>query len=504
MENTELIPGGIFGHVFESGGQAYFYDVHQNEILEIDSALAAVLPLWNLNSRAEIEAEFAGEYQLSKIRASCDTIVTAQKEEGLFLAHRPLLVPPDPGLSEPGVCDSNLQHLVLTVTDRCNLRCKYCLHGADLDWVRSHGQKSMSVEIALRALEYFLDRSDKEKTPFVSFYGGEALLEFDLIESVIAAARNDARGKEAVFVIDTNGMLLDDRAIDLVIREKMFLQISLDGPQEVHDRNRVTIDGGESFQKIIDSVDRLLAKDPLAAERLSFIATMAPPVDLQQLAEFFAHFPPFEKHGIKSQPNVRVNTANLRGQNWPGAKEGAVSLAAQIKDAREQYLQAVESCTREALSPVIRALFEPELIGLYHRSRSPLGEKYTPGGNCMPGQRKLHVATDGRFQPCERTGSMMRIGDIESGIQSAEVKGVRDRFHQAVHDRCGNCWALRMCGVCFAVQAENADLEAGEFPIPESACEAVRQSKESTLKMMVKVLQMPEECRDFLDETIIS
>ncbi len=173
MENTELTPGGIFGHVFESGGQAYFYDVHQNEILEIDPVLAAVLPLWGLNTRAEIEAEFADEYQLSELHAECDTIETAQKEEGLFLAHRPLLVPPDPGLSEPGVCDTNLQHLVLTVTDRCNLRCKYCLHGAGLDWVRSHGQESMSTETALSALKYFLARSDEEKTPFVSFYGGD-------------------------------------------------------------------------------------------------------------------------------------------------------------------------------------------------------------------------------------------------------------------------------------------------------------------------------------------
>jgi len=61
-----------------------------------------------------------------------------------------------------------------------------------------------------------------------------------------------------------------------------------------------------------------------------------------------------------------------------------------------------------------------------------------------------------------------------------------------------------MCGICFAVQAENADLETGDFLIPESACKAVRGSKEATLKMMARVLKMPEECRAFLDETIIS
>ena len=122
---------------------------------------------------------------------------------------------------------------------------------------------------------------EDDKKPFVSFNGGEALLEIDLIETVIATARQHPRGKDATFVIDTNGVLLDARAIDLEVRERMFLQISLDGPREVHDRNRVTAWGDETFMRIIDSVDRLLEKDPSVAERLSFIATITPPVDLQ-------------------------------------------------------------------------------------------------------------------------------------------------------------------------------------------------------------------------------
>lgn len=494
----------VFGHVFETGNQTYFYDTHQNEILEIEKELAAVLPLWGVKTRAEIEAELCNEIPLPIIREAFDTIETAQQREGLFLAQRPRIVPPAPSLSEPGVCDTNLRHLVLSVTDQCNLRCKYCVHGADLGWVRSHGQKSMSTDTALGALEYFLSRCAKDATPFVSFYGGEPLLEIDLIETVIAAARQHPRGKEVTFVIDTNGMLLDARALDMIVSEKMYLQVSLDGPREIHDRNRVTVRGDETFQRIINNVDRLLAIDPSVADRLSFVATMAPPVELKNLADFFAHFPPYEKHNIKSQPNLRVNAANLRGQDWPEAKVEGEPLAIQIKEAREKYLQAVASGTREEMSPVIRALFEPELIGLYHRSRSRLGEKFTPGGNCEPGQRKLHVTVDGRFQPCERTGSMMGIGDVESGIKPKQVKEVRDGFHEAVQDRCGNCWALRMCGVCFAVQAENANLERGDFPVPEPVCKAIRKSKEQGLKVMAEVLQMPKKSRAFLDETTVS
>ena len=102
------------------------------------------------------------------------------------------------------------------------------------------------------------------------------------------------------FAIDTNGVLLDDRAIELAAREKMFLQVSLDGPREIHDRYRRGVDGAGTFDRIMTGVDLLLARDPAAAERLSFIVTVAPPVDLAVLANFFAEFPPFVRNGIKS------------------------------------------------------------------------------------------------------------------------------------------------------------------------------------------------------------
>ena len=139
----------------------------------------------------------------------------------------------------------------------------------------------------------------------VSFYGGEALLELDLIERVIAVGRKHPRGQDAMFIIDTNGVLLNDQAIDLVVREKVFLQISVDGPKSLHDRNRVDAQGNGTLATILGNLDRLLDRDPMAHQRLSFIATMAPPVDLVEMADFFANFPPFIKHGIQSQPSLR-------------------------------------------------------------------------------------------------------------------------------------------------------------------------------------------------------
>ena len=116
-----------------------------------------------------------------------------------------------------------------------------------------------------------------------------------------------------------------------------------------------------------------------------------------------------------------MNFANFRGQDWPAFGDDVEPVAAQLDRLQEEYLAAVEVGQREKLSPVVRALFEPDLIRFYHRSRAPMGDRFTPGGNCRPGRRKLHVTVDGRFQPCERTGDLLELGDLETGISPAVV-----------------------------------------------------------------------------------
>ena len=494
---------GPFCHIFEAGGQTYIYDVNTNQLLAAEKELAAVLPLYGTMPDAEIEEILKIDNKLTKIRDACATIRSANREEGLFLVPQALLAPPDPRLAQPGVCDSGLRHLVLTVTEQCNLRCSYCMHGSDLGWVRTHGTTAMTTETALESVRYFLERHDPEHIPVISFYGGEALLEHGLIEEVMTFARTQPGGDEVMFSIDTNGVLLTDEVVDLAVRFESHIQISLDGTREQHDQHRVDSGGKGTFDRILTAVGRLLAADASAADRLSFIITMAPPGDLFAVADFFEEFPPYRDNGIAGSPSLRVNFANLNGQEWPGQQEGFQALGAQVEQMREMYLDAVADGTREQLSPVVTALFEPELIRFWHRSRAPLGETFTPGGNCQPGKRKLHVMPDGSFHPCERTGKNMGLGNLVEGIEPMDVSGLQERFHEAVADRCGSCWALRQCGVCYASQAEFSNAETGEFPVPESLCESIRRSREQTMQMMARMLEMPPERLAWLDDTII-
>ena len=97
----------------------------------------------------------------------------------------------------------------------------------------------------------------------------------------------------------------------------------------------------------------------------------------------------------------------------------------------------------------------------------------------------------------------MTIGNVETGITEGAVSRLNNDFHATVSHRCRGCWALRLCGVCFAAQAENYDPETGVLSVPEALCRQVRVQKEETMKMMVRILAMPQELRTWLDEVKI-
>jgi uncharacterized protein len=500
MKATASAP---FCHCFDVDDRHYAYDAHTNGLLEIDPALAAVLPLYGRMARRDIAAQLAPTFDTSTVRRAFAAIEHGRRDRGLFLARRPRPVPPPVAMSAPGACDRDLQHLVLTVTERCNLRCRYCVHGADLGWIRAHGAANMSPEVALQAARYFLDRADPATEPVISFYGGEALLEPDLIAAVVAAARAHPRGAAVTFAIDSNGVLLDDRIIDLAVRERMYLQLSLDGPAVEHDRHRVDAAGAPTHARIEAGLDRLLARDPDAACRLTFMVTLAPPVDLSAVSRYFADFPSFRRHGLTRSPRLRVSHADLRGLDWPATPVQVQALRQAVADEESCYLAAMAAGCRQDAGPVAAALCEPALIRWHHRGRAPLGRAWTPGGNCRPGRRKLHVMPDGSFHPCERTGNVMPIGDVKAGIVPARVGCLQREFHDALADRCRGCWALRLCGLCFAAQASSSD-RAGAGAPPHALCEALRRSQERTLKIVARSLALPAERRAWLEATKVS
>ncbi|MBC8424871.1 radical SAM protein [bacterium] len=488
-----------FCHVFDCRGRQYAYDVNSGDVVAIDPPTAAVLTGLEEGSCATVTAD--------ELRDARKRVAAAQVEQGLFLPDRPR------DLNTCGIChdasgyDDQVEQLTLSITDQCNLRCRYCLHGNDLAWVRPHRDANMSLATARAAVRDYLRRSRNARIPSISLYGGEPLLNLDLIRDLVALVRSEGTRDDYRIIIDTNGTLLDDETVAFVVDEDLGLQVSLDGPARIHDRHRRYRGGDPTHAAIMDGLRRFMRASPRAQERLHLQVTLTPPGHLEEIGDYFATFPLFREFGREEAPSLNVNAADLKGADLEAlgiTGDDFRAFAADLDAARARYVAASIDGDQEALDPLLRALFDGDLISFYHRRRGPLGETIAPGGCCRPGQRRLHVRADGVYQPCERVGMGLPIGDAARGVDLAAVDRLWGRFTDALGDRCLDCWACRLCSICFTSLAEEWQADDEGATIQTEDCDGVRARLERTLRTYAELVHRNPGSLDFLKESSVS
>lgn len=142
----------------------------------------------------------------------------------------------------------NLQVFTLGLTTKCNLRCTYCCYSGNYRNTRSHGNISMKFKDVDKVLN-FININASQRPVIISFYGGESLLEIDILKEFVRKAQ--LRWEEDVkFEISTNGTLLTDENIEYFVNHGFSLFISLDGSASIHDRQRIYSNGKGSFEAI--------------------------------------------------------------------------------------------------------------------------------------------------------------------------------------------------------------------------------------------------------------
>lgn len=441
------------------------YDVGSGALLDVDPVLADVLPRYGPLDAAQVEAALAGRHPAAAIRAAVAEIEAARAGEGLFATARPPLAEIAWSAEDDDAYGHGLRHLVLEVTEACNLRCHYCLHGSSRPDVRPHGTAVMAVETALAALTYFADHCDRADEPCVSFYGGEPTLALPVVRAVLAEARRHAAWPRLTFALDTNAAALGDQVIELIAAEGLRVQISLDGPASLHDRHRRDAAGHGTHAQVEAAVRRLLARDPLAHRRLGFQATLAPPYDLPAVMAYFSAFAPYLEAGIAAPPQVQIAVATLDGTPLAD-HDDRPALRRQFAAAFAEHQAACREGRHDNMAPALRALGDDPLLRFARRPRgAALAAGVGLGGCCRPGQQRLHVARDGTLRPCERTGTEHAIGHVARGVDKEAVVALRRRFREAVGDRCRDCWAAGLCPLCFA------SLPRGGAALDPAACD---------------------------------
>ena len=361
-----------------------------------------------------------------------------------------------------------IKALCLHIAHSCNLNCSYCFAAQG----KYHGADSlMSFEIGKRALDFLVENSGTRRNLEVDFFGGEPLLNFDVVKQLVKYARSieKANNKNFRFTLTTNGMLIDDDVIDFCNAEMDNVVLSLDGRKDIHDHFRKDLGGNGSYDKILPKFKEFVEKrgDKSYYMRGTFT------------------------HNNVDFTNDILHMADL------GFKE--LSMEPVVCPPNEPY-----ALTDEDL-PIL--LEQYELLSKEMLKRKKAGNGFTfyhymldlKSGPCIykritgcgSGTEYMAVTPQGELYPCHQFvgDENYKLGDIWNGVSNAEKVNEFKLCNAYAKEECKECFARLYCsGGC----AANSYHATGNINgIYEYGCKLFKKRIECAI--MMKVAEAEEE-----------
>jgi len=242
-------------HRFEGGGRRFLYLVPAGAIFELDDAAAMLID-------RVAEGEASQEQLVDDLAARGFSRGDAEELVREMYLARVLVagdVAPEALQEAPAVFP--LQTLVMNVTNQCNLSCQYCYEfGADKVATPEGKPKFMDLETAKASVDFLLEQSAGRRSVHITFFGGETLMNFPLLKSVVGYANEKAaaQGRSIDFSLTTNATLLTPAIIEFLSQYRIGVTVSMDGPKDMHDQLRVFANGRGSYEIIEPRVRALI------------------------------------------------------------------------------------------------------------------------------------------------------------------------------------------------------------------------------------------------------
>lgn len=340
-----------------------------------------------------------------------------------------------------------LNQLTLCATEDCNLRCKYCIYSDNYEYSRGYSQKYMNFETAKKALDHYFSlleeakRYNPCKRLAVGFYGGEPLLNFELIKRCVKYIEKAYSDYKILHTITTNASLMNKEKADFLMQHDFSIAVSLDGPEEEHDRNRVYANGKGTFKDIMKNVSYIMEK---GYEKISSLAIFDWKSNLFKLHEFF------DREDVPLLTIISMANTDM-GCNYYNqfSKEDFQCHLEQMKKAKQHYMEYLIGNNLKNRTSVFDLLFG--LSAARSIFQTPVILDPFPimpcTGSCIPG-RKLYVDVDGRIHTCERINKAFPIGDVEKGLDFERIAEMMGNYFQHL-DSCSNCEVRKMCNKCY-------------------------------------------------------
>ncbi len=220
-------------------------DINSGSIHVVDDVVYDIIALYEEHDKDEIRGQLSGKYAAADIDEAFEEIETLIREECLFTED----------IYQDYIIDFKkrktvVKALCLHIAHDCNLACKYCF----AEEGEYHGRRAlMSYEVGRQALDFLIANSGSRRNLEVDFFGGEPLMNWDVVKQLVAYGREQEKlhDKNFRFTLTTNGVQLNDEIMEFCNREMGNVVLSVDGRKEVHDRMRPFRNGKGSYDLII-------------------------------------------------------------------------------------------------------------------------------------------------------------------------------------------------------------------------------------------------------------
>lgn len=325
--------------------------------------------------------------------------------------------------------------LCLHVAHTCNLNCSYCFASQG----RYEGERAlMSFEVGKRAMDFLIENSGTRRNLEVDFFGGEPLMNFDVVKRLVAYARSveKERGKHFRFTLTTNGVLIDDDVIDFANREMSNVVLSLDGRKEVHDRYRVDYAGNGSWEKIVPKFQKLVQ----ARQGKNYY-----------MRGTFTHANPDFLKDIQTMLDLGFTELSMEPVVAASGDPAALTEA-----DKEIVMQQYEEMARLML----QRDKEGRPFTFYHYMIDLKGGPciYKRISGCGSGTEYMAVTPWGDLYPCHQFvgDEKFKLGNIWDGVENHAVQAEFAGCNVYAREECRDCWARLYCSGGCAANAYHA------------------------------------------------
>ena len=450
-------------HQYKLNGYNIVLDVNSGSVHVVDEVAYDMIAAYADTPRDALIASMMAKYgHLEDVNeaelAACYEDITALRDAGKLFSDdtfRDAAV----NLKANNTC---IKALCLHIAHTCNLNCSYCFASQG----KYHGDRAlMSFETGKRALDFLVENSTGRRNLEVDFFGGEPLMNWDVVKQLVEYARSieQAAGKNFRFTLTTNGVLVDDDVIDFCNREMHNVVLSLDGRPEVHDRFRVDYAGKGSYANIVPKFKRFV--ESRGGEGYYMRGT-------------FTHHNTDFTNDIFHMADLGFDQLSM---------EPVVCSPDDPSALTEEDLPILFEQYEILAKEMLRRKREGRPFTFYHYmidlTHGPCIYKRVAG--CGSGSEYFAVTPWGDLYPCHQFVGDERfcMGNIWDGVKK---EALRDEFRQCnvyAKPECADCWARLWCaGGCAANAYHATGSITGTY---KYGCELFKKRMECAIMLQV-------------------